>query len=370
MEELNCIGCGVLIQTTDKEKVGYTPISSLEKSEDGVVYCKRCFRLKNYNEIIDTELTSDDFLKILQGIADQDALVVNVIDVFDVTGTIVKGLIRHIGGNDLIVAANKIDLLPRSVNPAKIKHWLNKEVRDMGIKPLDIEVISSEKGHGIDDLMTMINKYRRGRDVYIVGCTNVGKSTFINRLIKQFAGEKGTLITTSHFPGTTLDIIEIPLDRSSSIIDTPGIINEHQLVHYIDKRDFKVITPKKEIKPNVYQLNPEQTLYVGGLVRVDFVRGNRTGFVTHFSNDLKIHRTKLENAQNLWVNHAGGLLAPVIRDEAGELRSLKRHVFNVRDEKVDLVISGLGFITIPAGKQEVHIHVPTGVGVFMRPSIF
>jgi ribosome biogenesis GTPase YqeH len=369
MEGLNCIGCGVLIQTEDKEKVGYTPASSLNKSVDHIVYCQRCFRLKNYNDIIDTELTSDDFLKILQGIADQDALVVNVIDVFDVTGTIVRGLIRHIGGNDLIVAANKIDLLPRSVNHAKIKHWLNKEVRDMGIKPLDIEVISSQKGLGVDALMEIINKYRKGRDVYIVGCTNVGKSTFINRLIRQYAGESGTLITTSHFPGTTLDIIEIPLDKGSSIIDTPGIINEHQLVHYIDKKDFKIITPKKEIKPGVYQLNSEQTLYIGGLVRVDFIKGNRTGFITHFSNDLKIHRTKLENAANLWQNHAGTLLVPVIKDEGG-LRPLKRHVFNVKEEKVDLVISGLGFVTIPGGKQEIHVHAPEGVGVFMRPSIF
>jgi len=369
MEELNCIGCGVTIQIEDKEKVGYTPASSLNKGDDHIVYCQRCFRLKNYNEVIDTELTSDDFLKILQGIADQDALVVNLIDVFDVTGTIVKGLIRHIGGNDLIVAANKIDLLPRSVNQAKIKHWLNKEVRDMGIKPLDIEVISSEKGHGIDELMAMINNYRKGRDVYIVGCTNVGKSTFINRLIRQFAGVSGTLITTSHFPGTTLDIIEIPLDKSSSIIDTPGIINEHQLVHYIDKKDFKVITPKKEIKPGVYQLNPEQTLYVGGLVRFDFISGTRAGFVTHFSNDLKVHRTKLENADHLWESHAGTLLTPVIKDEDG-LRPFKRHVFNVRDEKVDIVISGLGFITVPSGKQEIHVHAPVGVGVSLRPSIF
>ena len=369
MEELNCIGCGVAIQTVDKEKVGYTPASSLAKAEDSVVYCQRCFRLKNYNEIIDTELTSDDFFKILQGIADQDALVVNVIDVFDVTGTIVKGLIRHIGGNDLIVAANKIDLLPRSVNRGKIKHWLNKEVRDMGLKPLDIEVISSTKGYGIDALMEMVEKYRRGRDVYIVGCTNVGKSTFINRLIRQYTDESGSLITTSHYPGTTLDIIKIPLDKKASIIDTPGIVNEHQLVHYIAKNDFKVITPKKEIKPGVYQLNPEQTLYVGGLVRIDFVKGNRTGFVTHFSNELKIHRTKLEKADNLWDMHAGELLTPVIRDEEG-LRLLKRHVFNIGEEKVDLVISGLGFVTVSNGKREVHVHAPVGVGVFMRPSIF
>jgi len=44
MEELNCIGCGVQIQTEDKEKVGYTPASSLNKSEDDVVHCQRCFR--------------------------------------------------------------------------------------------------------------------------------------------------------------------------------------------------------------------------------------------------------------------------------------------------------------------------------------
>jgi len=369
MEELNCIGCGVIIQTVDKEKVGFMPASSLAKAEDRVVYCQRCFRLKNYNDIIDTELTSDDFLKILQGIADHDALVVNVIDVFDVTGTIVNGLIRHIGGNDLIVAANKIDLLPRSVNRGKIKHWLNKEVRDMGIKPLDIEVISATKGYGIDTLMEMVGKYRRGRDVYIVGCTNVGKSTFINRLIRQYAGASGSLITTSHYPGTTLDIIKIPLDSTSAIIDTPGIVNDHQLVHYIAKENFKIITPKKEIKPMVYQLNPSQTLYVGGLVRIDFVKGSRTGFVTHFSNELQIHRTKLEKADNLWEQHAGEMLTPVIRDEEG-LRLLKRHVFNIREEKVDLVISGLGFVTVPSGKKEIYVHAPVRVGVFMRPSIF
>ena len=369
MEEINCIGCGVKIQTDHAEKVGYTPASSIIKSEINTVYCRRCFRLKNYNEVIETELTSDDFFKILQGIAIYDALVVNIIDIFDVAGTIVKGLIRHIGGNDLIVVANKIDLLPRSVNHRRIKHWLNKEVRDLGIKPLDIAIVSSVRGDGIDGLMNMINKYRKKRDVYIVGCTNVGKSTFINHLIRQYAGISETLITTSRYPGTTLDIIDIPLNNDSSIIDTPGIINEHQLIHYVEKKYLKIIIPKKEIKPGVYQLKPKQTLYVGGLVRFDFVQGARTGFITHFSNNLKIHRTKLDNADKLWENHAGILLTPVIKDES-ELRKLKRHVFNVNDDKIDIVISGLGFITVPKGKKEVHIYAPTSVGVFKRPSIF
>ena len=38
-----CLGCGVSLQNTDEDALGYTP--NLDN-----VYCKRCFRLKNYGE--------------------------------------------------------------------------------------------------------------------------------------------------------------------------------------------------------------------------------------------------------------------------------------------------------------------------------
>lgn len=65
---------------------------------------------------------------------------------------------------------------------------------------------------GIDDLLTSIDQNRNKQDVYIVGTTNVGKSTLINKLIEQSVGEKD-VVTTSRFPGTTLDLIDIPLDE-------------------------------------------------------------------------------------------------------------------------------------------------------------
>ena len=61
----------------------------------------------------------------------------------------------------------------------------------------------AHKGMGMAEVMEAIEDYRKGKDVFVVGCTNVGKSTFINRIIKQATGE-GEVITTSHFPGTTL----------------------------------------------------------------------------------------------------------------------------------------------------------------------
>ncbi len=50
-------------------------------------------------------------------------------------------------------------------------------------------LISAAKGQGIAELADAIEYYRGGKDVYVVGCTNVGKSTFINRMIKEFSDE-------------------------------------------------------------------------------------------------------------------------------------------------------------------------------------
>ena len=108
MEEILCIGCGATIQTTDKAGLGFTPQSALEKGLDtGEVYCQRCFRLRHYNEITDVQLTDDDFLKLLHEVGDSDALVVNVIDIFDFNGSVIPGLPRFVSGNDVLLVGNK-----------------------------------------------------------------------------------------------------------------------------------------------------------------------------------------------------------------------------------------------------------------------
>ena len=48
VEEIKCIGCGVTIQTEDPKMEGYAPPASLDKEE---LICRRCFRLRNYNEL-------------------------------------------------------------------------------------------------------------------------------------------------------------------------------------------------------------------------------------------------------------------------------------------------------------------------------
>jgi 30S ribosome assembly GTPase len=364
-EQFNCTGCGVKIQTEKPEELGYAPASSLEKE---VVVCQRCFRLKNYNEIQDVSLTDDDFLKILNELGSKDALIVKIVDIFDFNGSWLPGIQRFAGKNPVLLIGNKADLVPKSVKQRKLIDWMKKESRELGLNPIDVSLVSAAKGYNIREAAAAIDEYRNGKDVYIVGCTNVGKSTFINRIIKEVTGE-GDVITTSHFPGTTLDMIEIPLEDGKAIVDTPGIINHHQMAHYVDKRDLKFITPKKEIKPKVYQLNEQQTLFFGGLARFDYISGGRRSFSCYVPNEISIHRTKLEKADELYQNHAGELLTPPRREQMDEFPELVRHEFTIKEAKTDVVFSGLGWVTVNDAGAKIAAHVPKGVHVMLRRSL-
>lgn len=278
------------------------------------------------------------------------------------------GLHRFVGKNPVLLVANKADLLPKSVKPKKVINWLKREAKNLGLQPIDVMLVSAHKGMGMREVVDAIENYREGKNVFVVGCTNVGKSTFINRIIKQATGE-GNVITTSHFPGTTLNMIEIPLDDGASLFDTPGIINHHQMAHHIDNSELKYITPKKEIKPKVYQQNAGQTLYIGALARFDFIKGERSAFTVYVANDLPIHRTKLEKADALYEEHKGELLSPPSEKYIDQLPELVRHEFAVKEGKTDVVISGLGWITVQHPNVVVAAHAPKGVEVFIRPSL-
>ena len=365
METIFCNGCGIQIQTTDPEKLGYAPSSSLNRD---TILCQRCFRLKHYNEIQDISMSDEDFMQLVSSISEQEGLVVYIIDIFDVSGSFIPGINRIVGNHPIILVGNKVDLLPKSVNKQKLIQWLRSQAKEAGIKTEDVFLISSKKGFGMDELAASMEAHRKNKNIYIVGTTNVGKSTFINRLIQRSTGDKD-VITTSYFPGTTLGFIKIPLDDASAIIDTPGIINKQQIVHYLSEEDLKIITPKKEIKPKVYQLNSQQTLFFGGLARIDFLKGERQSFVCYFSNDLNIHRTKLEKADELYENHVTKLLSPPNELTLKRLPPLEERTFRIGEEKTDIVFPGLGWVSLSGSALTVRVFSPKGVPAISRKSI-
>jgi ribosome biogenesis GTPase YqeH len=362
-EGLYCIGCGARIQYTNQNEAGYLPKSALLKhfsdEEHSDLLCYRCFRLRNYNEIQPVEINSSHFQTILNQISNTKSLVIYVLDLFDVEGSLIPGISRLVGNNPIILVGNKMDLLPKSVKENKIINFLNKKTRDIGIKPAEIILTRATKGDVAEQIIPKLNPYLSYKEIYVVGVTNVGKSTIINQLVK-YVSNQGNVITTSRFPGTTLDKIEIPLSQENKIIDTPGIIHDWQMTHYVDVKDFKYLLPNKEIKPQTFQLNPEQTIFVGGLAQIDFDNKEKISVTAYFENNLKLHRSKTQKAQELFNNQFGKLLVPIPK-EAVPYTSQK---FNLKNNQ-DLVIAGLGWFSFNSDAM-ITIKVPKGVKVLVR----
>ena len=109
MEEIRCIGCGAILQSTDPTKPGYVSEDVLYRESLDKVVCKRCHQIKNYNLISKNEMSTEEYYKILKRIAKKDALFVYVLDVFSIGSTLNKEVIDLIKDKDVLLVANKMD---------------------------------------------------------------------------------------------------------------------------------------------------------------------------------------------------------------------------------------------------------------------
>lgn len=340
LEEIRCIGCGALLQTKDPKKPGFIKEEVLEKRDLNDCLCLRCHNIQNYNKNAKVDVEANEYFEIVKNLIKKDCLIVNVVDVFDFNSTFIPFLNQYTNKNDLLIVGNKIDLYPKSIKHKKITDWMRLQINKAGFKIKDCILVSGKTGYNIEQLVRLIEKYRNKKDVYIVGTSNVGKSSIINAILRKYTDLQRDLVTTSVVPGTTLNAIRIPFFQDhKAIIDTPGLINPSQMTNMLSVEDLKYVLPKKEIKARIYQLDANQTVFIGGLASFSFVEGEHQPFVFYFSDQLKLHRTKYENKDSLYERQAGKLLVPPFDKKIDfELTSI------LITEPKEIVISGLGFI--------------------------
>ncbi len=371
MKEVFCKGCGAKIQTADSTQPGFISENMLGSFKPSNMICQRCFRIRHYNEVYPYTVSNTDYLKVIEKIKEEDALIVKIVDIFDFSGSFVPAIKTLTGNQDVILVGNKMDLLPKNVKPKKIINWLKIMLAAQGFTVLNSILVSSKYGDNFDQLMEMINRYKGKRNVYIVGCSNVGKSKLVNQILKRYLGEPADVLTVSTSPQTTIGLIGFPLLDGSIIYDTPGVINKHQYMHYLTRSSYKLTVPKKEIKPLVFQLFEGQTLYFGGLARLDIISGetgDKISVITFFANTLNIHRTKTARADELYREKLYTLLSPPFSPDE-DVPKWVYHEFRIRDnQKYDIVFSGLGFVTLRA-PFHIRAYAPFVVGVYTRLAI-
>lgn len=332
MEDKYCLGCGVKLQDENVLGEGYT--TSLDKS-----LCQRCFRIKNYGEYQVVTKSNEEYLDILKGVGETKDLVLYIADLLNIEEDLLK--IREIIPNKMILVLNKKDVLPKSVKEEKLVEYFKKHYDSFD----EVIVISSEKNYNIDYLLKQIKLYQTTNNVYVVGHTNAGKSTLINKLLKNYSDSTREL-TISPLPSTTLDTVKIDINEYLTLIDTPGLVDSSSIVNYIDGDRLKKISPKKEIKPKTFQLKKGQSIIVDNFFRIDYVEGERNSFTFYVSNDLKVKR---------------------ISTRHDTLKDLQKRTYDMGYEQ-DLCINGLGFIKI-VNKGIVDIYIDSKVSTYIRDAL-
>ena len=366
--DIKCMGCGAIIQTKDEAKAGYIEKSVLEKHHEEF-YCKRCYSLRHYAKNNKVEIDEDLLKSEIEMIKKDKGLICLVADSFDFEGTIHPKINELLDSNNILLVLNKYDLYIEDLNLNKLIAYLRSYLKKNNIKIKDLILVSAKKELGIDELIQKINELRKGKNVYFVGMSNVGKSTIINKIISSYTGDND-VITVSNTLNTTLANIYIPLDKNSYIVDTPGIINHNNLVYYLEEETLKVVTPTNYIRPKNYQLEPLQTLFIGGFLRIDFLSGKKSSFTCYFSDRLVIHRTKLENADSFYQEHLDDILLYPNANERTSLGQIHtRKVVLKPGIKTDISYAGLGFLSI-AGEGEVSISYYSKIKLVIRKAIF
>lgn len=324
-----CVGCGAILQDNNPLIEGYTTVLTND-------LCKRCFRMKNYGEYEFVTKDNLEYVKILNNIKNKSCLVLYIVDLLAIPKDITK-IKEYVGDNEIILILNKKDVLPYKIKDEKlISYFKNYNIFK------DIIVISANKNYNLDLLYSKINKPL----VYVVGNTNAGKSTLINKLIKNYSIDKEPSITISPMPSTTLNEIEINLNKFT-LIDTPGLVDNGNVLNYVKEEMVKKLIPKQEIKTRTYQLKHKESLIVDTLFRLDYLNDFKNSFTFFISNDIDIK--KISSKKNLELKD----------------KHIKKIKVCIRE---DICINGLGFIKV-IDPCEVNIYIDKDIDVYTRKSL-
>ncbi|CAB51217.1 putative protein [Arabidopsis thaliana] len=278
-----CYGCGAPLQTSDVDSPGFVDLVTYELKKKHhqlrTMICGRCQLLSHGHMITAVGgnggypggkqfVSADELREKLSHLRHEKALIVKLVDIVDFNGSFLARVRDLVGANPIILVITKIDLLPKGTDMNCIGDWVVEVTMRKKLNVLSVHLTSSKSLDGVSGVASEIQKEKKGRDVYILGAANVGKSAFINALLKTMAERDPVAAAAQKYkpiqsavPGTTLGPIQInAFVGGEKLYDTPGVHLHHRQAAVVHSDDLPALAPQNRLRGQSFDVS---LLYYG-----------------------------------------------------------------------------------------------------------
>ena len=363
---IRCQSCGAILQAETKNKPGFISRAIVENGVPKIPYCNSCYeKMLSLNSSSLQHETDKDILKILKDAVATDSLIVWMVDLFTFNGTLNPDVVKKVKKLNVFVIGTKRDLMPSLATDEMLIRYLDERFADVGINPIAIDLIGNEDSIDIKEKLKQLGEYRKGRDVYLIGELNSGKTTFINKMLKDYKNNTRWQVKSELYPGTNSNLLEIPLTNSSFFYELPDLSNNTSVFSRVEPSVQKIITPKKEVAMTRRFIGDGSAIVVGNLACLYVIKGHHTSIRVFTGEKVEIKVVDNDQVDEfLAMNLKKKVLKPV-SERYTSFRDYDMFEYDLENDDLrhDISVEGLCWFSMRGKGQTVRVLLPKGAAV-------
>ena len=363
---IRCHNCGAILQSDHKNQPGFISKAIVENGVPKIPYCNQCYeKMLALNTSNLEHETDKDIIKILNDAVATDSLIVWMVDLFAFNGTLNPDVVKKVKKLNVVVIGSKRDLFSSGVTDSMLIRYLDERFSEVGINPVSIRLIGSEDKIDIKDVLKDLKEQRKYRDIYLIGEVNSGKTTLINKFLKNYENKTKWQIKTELYPGTNSDVLEIPLSNSSFLYELPDLSNSTSVVSKVEKDVQKIIIPKKEIVMTRRFIGEGSAIIVGNLACLYILKGKHTSVRTFMSERTEIKTVSVDKVDDVMRDNYKKKFCRPVSERFLSFRDYDMFEYELEDDDLrhDISVEGLCWFSTRGKGQTLRVLLPKGVAV-------